>query len=184
MSWVCGVKNFSVTPQTVGASTLSVVAKACGTFTKSKAKYSAQCVGLIHLWFYLPVPLSISQAYLKPAVSSEHLQPPERQPFWIKANNLRLAHGSLFQSMSCGQLENPGFCVFLWLPAHLSQLINLLQLVRTSRVWRHEGQSGNGCFYWEVWTKKTFPMLEKHLKRVFIFQIEIWLKISLFLIFF
>lgn len=163
MSWEYGGKNFRVTPQTVGASKLCTIAKAWSLLVKSKlsqkkksSQYYTACVGLFFVcWFYFIFPfLSPS---LRLCFSSDHLQVPEQQPFWIKANPV--------QSEPCTRLSVPihlsreawkstFFSVFLWLPANLSQLINVSQPVRTSRVrsgtsepkWRHEGQAGSACF--------------------------------------
>lgn len=108
---------------------------------------------------YLLIRLSISQA-LRLAYSQPSPQTACNRPsgshFGSKLawRDLRLAKGSVFQSISQGWLENSHFSVFLWLTAHLSRLINVLQPVRTLRVrsrtsepkWRHESESGNRCF--------------------------------------
>lgn len=120
MSRVFGVKNFRVTLQTGWAPELFRVRyKAGGLLANSKLKIKTlphtQCVFPPLFHFYLFILLSICEACLQPAFSSEHMQPPERQPLWIKANNLTRAHDSAFRSISQGRLEKSTFLLLLFL---------------------------------------------------------------------
>lgn len=156
MSRVYGVKNFRVTLQTVWAPTLCTVAKACGTSAKSNQSQNIPHNITQGAFVFFPSLILSSPsrrlAYSQPAPQSTCNRPSgSRFGSKLTWRNLRLAQGSAFQSMSLGQLEYPHVSAFLWLPVHLSQLINVLQPVRTSRVcsgtsepnWRLRGQSGN-----------------------------------------
>lgn len=164
MSWVYGGKNFRVTPQTVWALKLCTIAKAWSLLAKSKLSQKKFLTILLCVWDYffvclfcfifpfLSPSLRLAYSQASPQTTCNHLS---GSHFGSKLThcNLSLAQGSAFQSISQGRHENTHFSVFLWLPAHLSQLINVSQPVRTSRVcsgtsepkWRHEGQSGSSC---------------------------------------